>query len=60
MRNALIRFAKDTRGTATLEYGLLAAGIALVMFAAIQALGLGLGEIYQAIVSGLQSVNSGR
>jgi Flp pilus assembly pilin Flp len=60
MREALTRFLADRRGTATLEYSLLAGGIAMAMLAAIHALGLGLGEIFQAITSGLQSVNSGR
>lgn len=60
MRDALTRFLADRSGTATLEYSLLVGGIAMAMFAMIQTLGLGLGEIFQAITSGLQSVNNGR
>jgi Flp pilus assembly pilin Flp len=57
MRVAYKRFLADERGAAMLEYGLIAAGIALVTLAGVHALGAQLDNLRQTIVTGLQSLN---
>jgi pilus assembly protein Flp/PilA len=39
MRNILVRFLKDESGATAIEYGLIAAGIAVAIVAAVQTLG---------------------
>jgi pilus assembly protein Flp/PilA len=52
-RLALPRFLRDESGTTAIEYGLIVAGIALVLIPAIQATGASLKTMFQAIASGL-------
>ena len=40
MKNFLKRFATDERGSATLEYGLVAAGLSLAIIAVLQGIGM--------------------
>lgn len=42
MTNFVTRFVKDESGATAIEYGLIAAGIAVAIIAAVQALGTGL------------------
>jgi pilus assembly protein Flp/PilA len=39
MRTAFARFVKDERGTTAVEYGLIAAGLAVALLTALQAVG---------------------
>lgn len=55
LHNAIKLFAKDESGISALEYGLLAAGIALVVFAAASGIGTQLTTLFGNVGSGLQS-----
>jgi pilus assembly protein Flp/PilA len=39
MRSVFARFVKDERGTTAVEYGLIAAGLAVALLTAVQAVG---------------------
>ena len=39
MRSVYTRFVKDERGTTAIEYGLIAAGLAVALLTAVQAVG---------------------
>lgn len=39
MRSVFTRFVKDERGTTAIEYGLIAAGLAVALLTAVQAVG---------------------
>jgi pilus assembly protein Flp/PilA len=54
--NKLMRFVKDDSGAAAIEYGLLAAGIALVIIVAVQTLGSTLLGVFTTIDTDLQTV----
>jgi len=49
MRNLLNRFAKDESGATAIEYGLIAALIAVVIIVALQALGPKLRDAFQDV-----------
>jgi pilus assembly protein Flp/PilA len=51
--NKLMRFVKDESGATAIEYGLLAAGIALVLITIVIQLGSTLNGVFTGINSGL-------
>jgi pilus assembly protein Flp/PilA len=53
MRNLLNRFAKDESGATAIEYGLIAALIAVAIIAAVSALGGRLSGTFEEITEGL-------
>lgn len=57
MNNVLICFIDDRKGTASLEYGLIAAGIAIAILASVQSLNAELSEIYNTILTGIQALS---
>ena len=54
--NKFMRFVKDESGAAAIEYGLLAAGIALVIILAVQAVGSSLNTVFTSVSTGLAPV----
>jgi pilus assembly protein Flp/PilA len=54
MKNLLKRFAKDESGATAIEYGLIAAGIALAIIAAVNSLGTALSSNFSSISSSLK------
>ena len=53
MTNFVTRFMNDESGATAIEYGLIAAGIAVAILAAVQALGTGLGTTFDTIAGSL-------
>jgi pilus assembly protein Flp/PilA len=53
MKNLIARFAKDESGATAIEYGLIAAGIALAIIGAVQGVGTKLSGTFTSISSGL-------
>ena len=53
MKNLVSRFANDESGATAIEYGLIAAGIAVVIIAAVQLVGTRLDAIFQFIAGRL-------
>jgi pilus assembly protein Flp/PilA len=51
--NFISRFLRNESGATAIEYGLIAAGIAVVIIAAVQAVGTSLNTTYTAIDTGL-------
>jgi len=49
MKNLIARFVKDESGATAIEYGLIAAGISLVIIAAVNGIGTKLGTKFDAI-----------
>jgi len=54
MKSLIQRFAKDESGATAIEYGLIAAGIALAIIAAVNSLGTALSSNFSAISSSLK------
>ena len=54
MRNFIVRFAGNESGATAIEYGLIAAGIAVAIIAAVQAVGTALNTKMGAVSAGLQ------
>jgi len=54
MKNVLARFAKDESGTTAIEYALIAAGIAIVIIAAVNSVGAALITKFTAIATALK------
>ena len=54
MKNLIARFVKDESGATAIEYGLIAAGIALAIIAAVNSLGSTLNEKFTSISTGLK------
>jgi pilus assembly protein Flp/PilA len=48
------RFIRNESGATAIEYGLIAAGIALAIIAAVQALGTGLDTTFTSVTSALK------
>jgi pilus assembly protein Flp/PilA len=46
MRSVFACFIKDERGTAAIEYGLIAAGLAVALLTAVQAVGGSIDELF--------------
>jgi pilus assembly protein Flp/PilA len=57
MNNVIICFLGDRKGSASLEYGLIAAGIAIALLASVQSLNASLSEIYNTILTGIQALS---
>lgn len=53
MKNLIARFAKDESGATAIEYGLIAAGIALAIIAAVQGVGTKLTSTFTSVSAGL-------
>jgi len=53
MRTSIARFVKDESGATAIEYGLIAAGIAVVIITAVQAVGTNLTSWFNTIAGDL-------
>jgi len=51
MQNLFARFLKDQSGATAIEYGLIAAGIAVVIIAAVQSVGTNLKTTFNSVAS---------
>jgi pilus assembly protein Flp/PilA len=54
MKNLLKRFVTDESGATAIEYGLIAAGIALAIITAVQLVGTNLTTTFTSIAAGVQ------
>ncbi|MDB5504578.1 MAG: Flp family type IVb pilin [Tardiphaga sp.] len=54
MKNLVSRFVKDESGATAIEYGLIAAGIALVIIAAVNGIGTKLTGMFGSISTSLK------
>ncbi len=54
MKKLFVRFARDESGATAIEYGLIAAGIAVAIVAAVQAVGGELNTLFGTVESGLE------
>jgi pilus assembly protein Flp/PilA len=54
MKNLIARFVKDESGATAIEYGLIAAGIALAIIAVVNSLGTNLNAKFTTINSSLK------
>ncbi|MBR0699395.1 Flp family type IVb pilin [Bradyrhizobium sp. 62B] len=54
MKNLIARFAKDESGATAIEYGLIAAGIALAIITVVNSLGTTLNAKFTAISTSLK------
>ena len=54
MKNLIARFVKDESGATAIEYGLIAAGIALAVIAAVQGVGTSLRGTFTSISTNLK------
>jgi pilus assembly protein Flp/PilA len=54
MNNFMSRFLKDESGATAIEYGLIAAGIAVVIIAAVNTVGTNLTGTFQSVANSLQ------
>jgi pilus assembly protein Flp/PilA len=54
MRKAFANFLKDQSGATAIEYGLIAAGIAVAIIAVVQALGTQLNATFSSVSSALK------
>ena len=53
MSKLVLRFLKDTSGVTAIEYGLIAAGIAVVIIVAVQATGTSLNQTFNSVSGAL-------
>ncbi len=53
MGNLVLRFVKDESGATAIEYGLIAAGIAVAIIAAVQAVGTALDATFDDVANAL-------
>lgn len=51
MQNLFARFLKDQSGATAIEYGLIAAGIAVVIIAAVQSVGKNLNTTFTSVAN---------
>jgi len=56
MRTSIARFVKDESGATAIEYGLIAAGIAVAIITAVQALGGSLATMFSGIATTIGGV----
>ncbi|MFZ5739513.1 pilus assembly protein Flp/PilA [Rhodopseudomonas thermotolerans] len=54
MKNIVARFIKDESGATAIEYGLIAAGIALAIIAVVQGVGTKLGTTFTSVSNALK------
>jgi len=59
MRNFVQRFVKDEAGVTAIEYGLIAALVAVVIIVALQTLGTELSNTFTAVSNAMQGANGG-
>jgi pilus assembly protein Flp/PilA len=59
MKKLFARFAKDESGATAIEYGLIAAGIAVVIITVVQSIGTNLETTFQSVADGLTEGGSG-
>jgi pilus assembly protein Flp/PilA len=55
MKNLVSRFLRDESGATAIEYGLIAAGIAVVIIAAVQLVGTNLNTTFTKVANNLSS-----
>jgi pilus assembly protein Flp/PilA len=55
MRKFLTRFAKNESGATAIEYGLIAAGIAVAIIAVVGTVGTDLQNTFQGVATGLEA-----
>ena len=53
VRNLILRFIADEQGATAIEYGLIAAGIAVAIVATVQALGTSLNTTFSSVSAAL-------
>jgi pilus assembly protein Flp/PilA len=51
MKNLVTKFVRDESGATAIEYGLIAAGIAVVIIAAVQLVGTNLNNTFKSVAS---------
>jgi pilus assembly protein Flp/PilA len=56
----LNRFARSDSGVTAIEYGIIAAGIAIVLIAVISSLGIELRDVFQTVADSLDITGGGR
>lgn len=54
MKNLVSRFVKDEAGATAIEYGLIAAGIAIAIVAAVKGVGTQLSTVFATVSSSLK------
>ena len=54
MKNLVARFARDESGATAIEYGLIAAGISVVIIGAVQAIGVSVKGTFNTIAGALR------
>jgi pilus assembly protein Flp/PilA len=54
MRASITRFIREESGATAIEYGLIAAGIAVAIIAVVQALGTNLNTTFQSVSTALK------
>jgi pilus assembly protein Flp/PilA len=54
MKQSLLKFLNDESGATAIEYGLIAAGIALAIIAAVNGLGSNLNTVFSSVNSSLK------
>ena len=59
MRNLVHRFTKDEAGVTAIEYGLIAALVAVVIIGALQILGTELDTTFTSVSNAMQGANGG-
>ncbi len=53
MKNLVLRFLRDQSGATAIEYGLIAAGIAVVIIGAVQTVGTNLSTTFSSVASAI-------
>jgi len=54
MKDLVVRFAKDESGATAIEYGLIAAGISVVIVTVVQGIGSGLNTTFTSVKNALK------
>lgn len=54
MKQLALRFARDERGVTAIEYGLIAAGVAVAILAAVQGMGTKLNTTFGSVSTALK------
>jgi len=54
MKNLFVRFVKDDSGATAIEYGLIAAGIAVAIIAVVQTVGSNLNNTFNNVATNLK------
>jgi pilus assembly protein Flp/PilA len=55
MKNLVTKFVRDESGATAIEYGLIAAGIAVVIIAAVQLVGSNLSKTFNSVASAVSA-----